>query len=175
VTATLEAPAAGAPSHFESPVPRRVPAALQPWRDPHPRLGWLITLVIAVIAGFTRFWALGFPNTKVFDEVYYSTEAQELLRYGYEDNRDYMFIVHPPLGKWLIGLGELFFPQNAATDALGWRFAGGVIGVLTVIIMTRLARRMFRSDLFGAIAGLLLTMDGMSLVLARTAILDAYL
>ena len=37
-----------------------------------------------------------------FDEVYYATEAQEMLRYGYEDNRGYMFIVHPPLGKWLI-------------------------------------------------------------------------
>ena len=27
------------------------------------------------------------------------TEAQEILRYGYEDNRGYMFIVHPPLGN----------------------------------------------------------------------------
>ena len=44
---------------------------------------------------------------KIFDEVYYATEAQELLRFGYEDNRGYMFIVHPPLGKWLIGLSVL--------------------------------------------------------------------
>ena len=41
----------------------------------------------------------GFPNTKIFDEAYYPVEAQELLRFGYEDNRGYMFIVHPPLGS----------------------------------------------------------------------------
>jgi dolichyl-phosphate-mannose--protein O-mannosyl transferase len=44
-----------------------------------------------------------------------------------------------------------------------------------VIVLTRLARRMFRSNLFGGIAGLLLACDGLSLVLARTAILDIFL
>jgi dolichyl-phosphate-mannose--protein O-mannosyl transferase len=183
VTATLEAPAAderasgaaGATATDDAPpVPRRVPPALQPWRDPHPLLGWLVPLVLGIGAGFTRFWALGFPNSHVFDEVYYATEAQEILRYGYEDNRDYMFIVHPPLGKWLIGLGQLLYGNNPA-NTIGWRFMGAVVGTLSVVIMARIARRMFRSNLFGAIAGALMLMEGLSLVLARTAILDIYL
>jgi dolichyl-phosphate-mannose--protein O-mannosyl transferase len=94
-----------------------------------------------------------------------------MLRWGYEDNRSYMFIVHPPLGKWLIAGGEWIFGDNS----FGWRFGPAVAGVLTVVIVTRLARRMFRSTLFGAIAGVLITLDGLSLVLARTALLDVFL
>jgi dolichyl-phosphate-mannose--protein O-mannosyl transferase len=152
-------------------VPRPIPAALVPWRDPHPWWGWLGTLLVAVLAGFTRFWALGFPSGKIFDEVYYATEAQELLRYGYEDDRGYMFIVHPPLGKWLIGLTSHIW----GNDSLGWRVAPAIAGVVAVVLITRIVQRMLRSTLFGVIAGLLLTMEGLSLVLSRTAILDIFL
>jgi dolichyl-phosphate-mannose-protein mannosyltransferase len=197
VTATLEAADRAAPvaedgGRTEPPQPARpVPAALAPWRDPHPWLGWLGTLVIAIIAGFTRFWALGYPpgtNTspvdgKNFDEVYYATEAQELLRYGYEDNRGYMFIVHPPLGKWLIAASEWLqgtFSGKHSSEAylansLGWRIAPALFGCLGVIMMARIVRRLMRSNLFGFIGGLLMAFEGMSLVLARTAILDIFL
>jgi dolichyl-phosphate-mannose--protein O-mannosyl transferase len=173
VTATLEAPAGGSASEppTDTPSPRPIPAALVPWRDPHPRLGWLLTLAVAALAAVTRFWALGFPSSKIFDEVYYATEAQEVWRYGYEDNRGYMFIVHPPLGKWLIGLTSAIWGDNS----LGWRVAPAIAGVVGVILITRIARRTMRSELFGVIAGLLLTMDGLSLVLARTALLDIFL
>jgi dolichyl-phosphate-mannose--protein O-mannosyl transferase len=197
VTATLEAPADAAPpddTAAEARPVRPVPAALLPWSDPNPRIGWLSMLVLAILAGLTRFWALGFPPGKFpiptgpsygknFDEVYYATEAQELLRYGYEDNRGYMFIVHPPLGKWLIAWGEWLqgsidgHHTSVAylSNSLGWRLAPATFGCLGVIMMSRIVRRMLRSNLFGFIAGLLMAMDGLSLVLARTAILDIFL
>jgi dolichyl-phosphate-mannose-protein mannosyltransferase len=167
------------PEAFEQPAewakPKRpVPTALIPWRDPKPWIGWAIAGALAVVAGFTRFWALGFPNEKIFDEAYYPVEAQEILRYGYEDNRGYMFIVHPPLGKWLIGWSSDLF-GNGLSDAFGWRVAPAFFGSITVILLARIARRLFRSNLFGAIAGGLIAMDGLSLVLARTAILDCFL
>ena len=37
-----------------------------------------------------------------------------------------------------------------------------------VIMIARIVRRMMRSNLFGTIAGLLMAMEGLSLVLART-------
>ncbi len=169
-----------------SPPGRPVPAALLPWRDPHPGMAWLYTAVITVAAVLTRFWSLGFPpgrnsipkNGMNFDEVYYAVEAQEILRWGYEDNRGYLFIVHPPLGKLLIAAGEWLWDGSRAqllTNSIGWRIAPAVVGCLGVVIVMRVARRMFRSNLFGFIAGLLMTMEGMSLVLARTAILDIFL
>jgi dolichyl-phosphate-mannose-protein mannosyltransferase len=179
VTATLEAPTSPAPvtaseddDAIEPPqVARPVPAALAPWHDPHPWIGWLLTALVTALAAITRFWAVGYPHGKSFDEVYYATEAQELLRYGYEDNRGYMFIVHPPLGKWLIALTS----QIWGDTSVGWRVAPAIAGVVSVVLVTRIARRMLRSNLFGAIAGLLLAMDGLSLVLSRTALLDIFL
>ncbi|MGN6606038.1 MAG: dolichyl-phosphate-mannose--protein mannosyltransferase [Jatrophihabitans sp.] len=182
MTATLEvredAPATEAPEP-QPPSPQHpVPEALRPWRDPHPRLGWAVTALVTLVAGFTRFWAIGFPSTRNFDEAYYAVEAQELLRYGYEDNRGYMFIVHPPLGKWLIALTEWLHdatPSEWLTNSVGWRIAPALAGIAGIVMLTRTARRMFRSNLFGGIAGLLTCFEGVSLVLARTAILDIFL
>lgn len=148
-----------------------VPPALRPWHDPQPWVGWIVAGVLAVLCGFTRFWGLGFPNQRIFDEAYYPVEAREILRYGYEDNRGYLFIVHPPLGKWLLGWSQELF----GTGAFGWRVFPAVFGSLTVIIIARVARRMTRSNALGAVAGLLMVCEGMSLVLARTGLLDVFL
>ena len=58
---------------------------------------------------------------------------------------------------------------------LGWRFTGAVLGILLVALVVRIVRRMSRSTLVGAIAGLLLIGDGVSFVVARTALLDGFL
>jgi dolichyl-phosphate-mannose-protein mannosyltransferase len=141
-----------------------------------------MTAALTVVAALTRFWAIGSPPGKNFDEVYYATEAQELLKFGYEDNRGYMFIVHPPLGKWLIALNTLLVnaitnkpPSNGLTDSIDWRLAPATFGVLGVIVLTRTVRRMMHSNLFGGIAGLLLALEGLSIVLSRNALLDIFL
>jgi dolichyl-phosphate-mannose-protein mannosyltransferase len=166
--ATLLAPRA---SSAADPTVREVPAGLTRWRPESQFSSWLWTLLVTALAAGTRFWALGFPETKSFDEVYYATEAQELLRYGYEDNRDYMFIVHPPLGKWLIALPSWLF----GNDAVGWRLAPAIAGTISVLILVRLAQRMFRSTVLGVLAGCLLALDGISLVMSRVALLDIFL
>jgi dolichyl-phosphate-mannose-protein mannosyltransferase len=167
------------PEAYEDPAeldrPRQpVPLALRRWEDRRPWVAWLICAALTIAAGFTRFWGLGFPNKKIFDEAYYPVEGQELLRFGYEDNRGYTFIVHPPLGKWLIGWSSDLF-GNGLQDAFGWRVAPAFFGSLSVLLMFWIARRLFHSNLFGAIAGGLMVTEGMSLVLARTAILDVFL
>ena len=173
-TATLADPGDVGEAEPTAPAARPVPPALVPWRDPRPWIGWLVVVGLGILAGFTRFWTLGFPNEKIFDEAYYPVEAQELLRYGYEDNRGYMFIVHPPLGKWLIAWSSDLF-GNGLSDAFGWRVFPAIFGCLTVVVVARIARRMFRSNLFGALAGVLIALEGVSLVLSRTAILDVFL
>ena len=148
-----------------------VPEQLVGWRDPSPRVGWIITAAVTAIAALTRLWALDWPKGKMFDEIYYATEAQELLRYGYEDNRGYMFVVHPPLGKWLIAGTSAIFGNNE----VGWRLAPALAGIVSVLLLVRIARRLFRSNVFGGIAGLLLALDGLSVVQSRVALLDIFL
>ena len=94
-----------------------------------------------------------------------------LHNHGVEDNPGYGLVVHPPVGKQLIAIGEALFGYNG----LGWRFTGAVLGVVLVALVVRIVRRISRSTLVGAIAGMLLIADGVSFVVARTALLDGFL
>ena len=129
--------------------------------------GWILTLIIGAIAFVIRVVNLGYPNKLVFDETYYAKDAWSLLQHGYEAgwaegandllvNGDASalgtnpsFIVHPPVGKWLIAGGEALFGMNS----FGWRFSAVVFGALLVVATIRLGRRVSRSLLVGAMAG----------------------
>lgn len=160
--------------------------ARPPWRERLTPLvgggGWLPSLGITLLAGLLRFLRLNIPHGKIFDEIYYSCDAQNLLRFGVEqgtkpNNPDCIpngqpgFIVHPPLGKWLIGIGEKTFGVNE----FGWRFSAAVAGTVSVLLLIRLARRMTGSTLLGCLAGLLMTFDGLEFVQSRTSMLDIFL
>ncbi|MFF0367042.1 dolichyl-phosphate-mannose--protein mannosyltransferase [Micromonospora sp. NPDC005087] len=155
------------------------------------RFSWLATAVVVAIAAILRFVGLSSPKGKIFDETYYAKDAYGLISRGvewnYKDNAP-SYVVHPPLGKWLIGLGEWAFgyqdveskvsvPGHLMTTApeFGWRFSAAVVGTLSVLLLVRIGRRMFRSTVLGCAAGLLLALDGFHLVLSRAALLDIFL
>jgi dolichyl-phosphate-mannose-protein mannosyltransferase len=135
------------------------------------RLSWVLTAVLGVAALAVRLKGVSYPRSLLFDEAYYPPEARELLTWGFEYNRGYSFIVHPPLGKWFIAAGEQLFGYNS----LGWRFPSAVAGAVTVVILVRLARRLTGSTLLGLVAGLLLALDTFSFTLARVGLLDGFL
>lgn len=163
----------GAPPEQDAPsdpVTRLVPRAL----DDRLR-GWAVALGLALLAGLVRFWNLGHPTdggTPVFDEKHYVPQAWQMLRTGgVEDNPGYELVVHPPLGKQLIALGELLLGYNG----WGWRFSAAVAGTVAVLLIVRIVRRMTRSTLLGAVAGVLLIADGASHVQSRMGMLDIFL
>jgi dolichyl-phosphate-mannose-protein mannosyltransferase len=136
-------------------------------------VSWLATFWVTAIGVFVRVFHYGSPAAIMFDETYYATEGQELLDHGVEwepTTNTGAFVVHPPLGKWLIAAGIKLLGNNA----MGWRLATVVLGSLAVLILTRAAIRMFRSVVLGAAAGLLMAFDGFELVLSRIAILDIF-
>lgn len=151
--------------------------------------GWGGPLLIALFAGILRFWNLGSPHAVIFDETYYAKDAWSLLQLGYEgswpegakansailadpqqiplsDRASY--IVHPPVGKWTIALGESIFGLNP----FGWRFMLAVLGTLSVLMLCRIGRRLLRSTTLGCLAGGLMAVDGLHFVMSRTALLD---
>ena len=189
MTATLERAEA-------VPDPRPVPPASTTgaWRTrilppTDGRGGWIATLAIGLLAGVLRIVRLDIPRGKIFDEIYYSCDALNLLRYGVEagslpntdddsgaqarcePNGEPGFIVHPPLGKWAIGLGMRIFGVNE----FGWRIAAAVAGTIMVVVLIRVTRRMTGSTVLGCLAGLLLTLDGLHFVQSRVAMLDIFL
>jgi dolichyl-phosphate-mannose-protein mannosyltransferase len=137
--------------------------------------GWVVTGVITLLATVTRFLNLGSPTdagTPVFDEKHYAPQAWQVLHnHGVEDNPGFGLVVHPPVGKQLIAFGEAIFGYNG----VGWRFTGALLGVVMVALVMRTVRRISRSTLVGAIAGVLLICDGVSFVASRTALLDGLL
>ena len=154
------------------------PALLVPVADFGPTdtaRGWAVTIAVTLLAAVTRFSNLASPTdagTPIFDEKHYAPQAWQVLHnHGVEDNPGYGLVVHPPLGKQLIAVGEALFGYNG----LGWRFTGALLGVIAVALVVRIVRRMTRSTLAGGIAGLLLVGDAVSFVAARTALLDGFL
>ncbi|RBY95104.1 phospholipid carrier-dependent glycosyltransferase [Blastococcus sp. TF02-8] len=132
---------------------------------------WVISAVLGFVALAARLWGINYPRDLLFDEAYYPPEARELLIWGHEYNRGYSFIVHPPLGKWLIALGEQLFGYNS----FGWRFPSAVAGSVAVVLLFRLARRLTGSTLVGLLAGVLMLADGFQFTLSRIGLLDIFL
>ena len=129
-------------------------------------------ILIAIAAFLVRIINLGSPKGLVFDEVYYVDGARDLLKYGVEVNgSNPEFIVHPPVGKWLIASGIKLFGDNE----FGWRFASAVFGTLLILLFARLVHVLFYSPLLTALAAALMALDGLLLVHSRTALLDLFL
>ncbi|MER5637181.1 phospholipid carrier-dependent glycosyltransferase [Kitasatospora sp. NPDC002227] len=151
---------------------------------------WLGPAAVALFAGLLRFWDLQHPNAFVFDETYYPKDAWSLLQQGYEGvwpenaNPEILgvpqeipltaspeFIAHPPLGKWVISLGEWAFGLHP----FGWRVMVALLGTVTVLMLCRIGRRLFSSTLLGCVAGLLMAVDGLQFVMSRVGLLDGVL
>ncbi len=168
-TAPQQAPTSTEP-HVLSVVRRRL-LPLEQRLDPY---AWLAALAVTFLAGVLRLYNLARPPGKIFDETYYATDAHWLWEKGFEwdeKNNTAGYVVHPPLGKWIIGLGE----QVLGYHEVGWRLAAAVFGTVSVLMFTRIAMRMFGSVVLGCAAGVLMAFDGMHFVLSRTALLDIFL
>ena len=183
---------------------QRLQSTIERLQDGPPKdrlTSWVVTLAITLFAFGLRLWHLDFPKKVVFDETYYPKDAWGLLHKGFEydlveksndllaagqttalfkqppcgrsnaiDGICSAYVVHPPLGKWIIASGEWLFGMNS----WGWRVPSAVFGSLMILLVIRLARRLGRSTMVGAIAGILLCFDGLQFVMSRTGLLDIF-
>lgn len=158
----------------------RTPARQRLW-------SWGGPAAVTLLAAILRLWNIGQPHALVFDETFYVKDAWTLWNNGYEstwpEDADAQFnagdpngytttgsyVVHPPIGKWLIGMGMAVF---GADSSVGWRISTAVVGILAVLLITLIARRLFDSALLGVIAGGLMAIDGHAIVMSRVALLD---
>ncbi len=145
------------------------------------------SIAILVLAAFLRLWQLGYPAKLVFDETYYVKDAWTLITTGTEKSwpadansafesgqvdgylADPSFVVHPPLGKWIIGAGMAIF---GADNSFSWRIAVAILGIASVALIMAVAKEIFHSQAAALLAGFLLAIDGHAIVLSRTGLLD---
>ncbi len=154
-----------------------------------PRLQIAVPAVVTAVAGILRFWNLGHPHELVFDETYYVKDAWTQWNLGYPatwpddaDSRfasgetdifleDGSYVVHPPLGKLLIGAGMALF---GADSSVGWRFATALFGTVAVLLLYLVALTLTRSIGVATAASGLMAIDGLAIVLSRVALLDTF-
>lgn len=177
--------------------PAERPSFYDDWRTrlaAEPRLqrlyGWLAPVLITLLAAILRFWNLGNPPSLVFDETYYVKDAWSQWNLGYAatwpEGADARFaagktdifttaasfVVHPPLGKFIIGAGmALFGPESS----VGWRVATALFGTACVLVLFFLAKALTGSTVFASVASFLLAIDGLGIVMSRVALLDIFL
>ena len=135
---------------------------------------WVIALGFGTLAALFRFWNLGLPKGKIFDEIYYAADANSLLLSGVEvdaQSGQGGFIAHPPVGKWLIAIGIKLFGYNE----FGWRFSAALVGSISVVLMYFTAKKLFNNQMLSIFATVLILADGLHLVHSRTALLDIFL
>lgn len=170
------------------------PVAIVPSRVTRHRDHWLLALVkrpavavliVTALGGFLRFAHLSTPDNLVFDEAYYPKAgciliggSDEVCRiensgetYWREQQWDVGSWVHPPLGKWQIGIGIKAFGMNS----FGWRATSALAGTLVVALGAMLAWVLFRGVTWVYVAGLLFATEHLNIVMSRTALLDVHL
>ncbi|MCR2762358.1 phospholipid carrier-dependent glycosyltransferase [Microbacterium sp. zg.B48] len=154
------------------------------------RWAWLAPALVTLLAGILRLWNLGHPHALVFDETYYVKDAWAQWVLGYAAkwpdgaNAAFVagetdgfssqgsFVVHPPLGKFLIGVGMAIF---GADSSFGWRITTAVFGTATVLLLYLVAKTLTGSVAFATVASYLMAIDGLAIVLSRIALLDIFL
>jgi len=179
---------------LDAPAPLRTGSRLDDWRSglintPARAKAWFWggPLAVTLFAAVLRLVNLGSPHAIVFDETFYVKDAWSLWNNGYESiwnsdadaqlvagktdgfSTDASYVVHPPLGKWIIALGMFIFgPANS----FGWRIGVALAGIVAVWLIVLITRRLTGSTLLGVIAGGLMAIDGSAIVMSRVSILD---
>lgn len=158
------------------------PARLRLWM-------WGAPVAVTLLAAVLRLWNLGQPHALVFDETFYVKDSWSIWNLGYEGSwpdkadarfaagqtqifdADPSFVAHPPLGKWLIGLG---MAATGPANSFGWRVSTAIAGTIAVLLVFLIARTLFRSTMLATIAGFLFAIDGHAIVMSRVALLDNF-
>lgn len=155
-----------------------------------------VTFVNIVIRFFSYPWL---PKYLVFDEKYYVPQVLGMFYrqphetvgeagFRFFENMDGALDIygsseravqsidtfqHPPFGKWLIGLGTLFFDDSMNPSA--WRLSSVVasilLAVMTMIIVKDLLPKFTYAPL---VTGVLFTADGQFLTMGRLGMLDIF-
>ena len=147
-----------------------------------------ITLIVLALA--VRLVNLDQFTTLVFDETYYVKDAYAIYQAGHElkwqDEANPLFeqgdpsgmldepsfVVHPPLGKWILGIGMALF---GIESVWAWRLPAVLVGVALVAVTYFLGVALMRSVLWGGLAGFFMAIDSQAIVMSRTALLDIVL
>ena len=126
----------------------------------YPATGILLALMI--VGGVVlRIQNVGYPFRYGFDESQWVGAARQFL-VGLPDAAE---CCHPPLAKFLIGVGMLVFGDTP----MGWRFMPLCLGIQSIVLVFFIASTLFRDRRAGWMAAAFMAGDGFFLAFSRHA------
>jgi len=144
---------------------------------------WVLILILLILAATTRFLYLGHPKEVVFDEVYFAKWVTNYFR------GEFYFDIHPPLAKMMLAaLAKLCGYSDAGNTNFSqigneyqsnfYKFLRSVesfFGIILVLGVYALGKKMFRNKWPGFLASLLIVFDNAILVQSRFIFTDIFL
>lgn len=130
----------------------------------------LVLPALLLVAAIPRLVGLGYPEQLMFDEVHYARDACTYVSSDGCGIAEEANFEHPPLGKWLIAMGIVTFGD----DAVGWRIASALAGVVSVVLLYLIVVHIGGSRTVALLSAGLMALDPLHLVQSRIAMLDIF-
>lgn len=139
----------------------------------------IILIIILTVTFLLRAYQLDYPKAYVFDEVYHAFTAQQYLK-GNKEAWEWWTKpppkvafewTHPPLAKEVM-VTSMFLLSS--TNAWVWRFPGVLFGVLAVLLVFLISKKLFSATTPALLASFLFSLDGLNFVQSRTGMNDIY-
>jgi predicted membrane-bound dolichyl-phosphate-mannose-protein mannosyltransferase len=113
-----------------------------------------------------HFSVMMLPDTPVFDEVYYVSEARSVIA-----GQGAIFFEHPPLAKLFIITGIRLFGDTP----FGWRFFSVIFGTISVVLFYFICRRLDMPKGGPFLATAVFALENLSFVMGSIAMFDVYM
>jgi dolichyl-phosphate-mannose-protein mannosyltransferase len=126
---------------------------------------WLMTLLMLAVGAWGRVYQLGFPRSRMWDEIYFPVMARKYLE------GVYFFDLHPPLGKFIILISIAAFGDTS----LAWRLMPAVFGLAMLPLGALLGYYYFRERVAGLLLAAFIAGDTFLVAYSRVGIMDGIL
>ena len=120
------------------------------------------TLTVGVWA---RVYQLGFPERRIWDEVYFPVMARKYLEGSYQ------FDLHPPLGKFIMAIPIALFGDTF----VAWRLTPLIFGLALLALGFFLGWTLFGERIGALLVGAFFAGETMLIVYSRVGIMDGFL
>lgn len=107
-----------------------------------------------------------YENSSYFDEVYFPRASYEIM------NKLPIFeYSHPVLGKLIMSIPMYF----CGVTPFAYRLMGNIAGIFMILIIYLIAKELFKKEIYGIFAAVIMATDGMHFVQTRIGTVDTFL
>lgn len=140
----------------------------------------ILLLSLLVVSLSLRVFRIDYPNTFIFDEVYYPFTAGEYLDGNNQawqwwtkapKDRGYGW-VNPPLPQEIMA-GSMFI--LGSRESWAYRLPGVLFGILSIYLVFYIGKLLFKNEEISLLAAFIFSLDGLNFTLSRIGMLDIYL